>query len=74
LITTCDDNCGCRSIVQCAIETGCLARDTVSCLVDCADVIEAAGGLDSLPGALVTELAFEFDLLIGQAGCSRSCP
>ncbi len=74
LITTCDDNCGCREIVRCAIETGCLASgDTISCLVDCADVIEANGGLSSLPGALAMELAFEFDLLIARASCDRGC-
>ncbi len=75
LMTTCDDSCGCREIVKCAIESGCLAAgDTIQCLVSCGDVIDSVGGLESVPGAIAMELAFEFDLLIARAGCQRSCP
>ncbi len=74
LLVTCDDVCGCREIVQCAIETGCLATDTFSCLIDCGDVIEKNGGLGSFPGKLVQELAITFDAAISNTGCARTCP
>jgi CubicO group peptidase (beta-lactamase class C family) len=63
----CDDDCGCREIVQCAIETGCIARSAVDCVQDCDAVLQKHGGVSGISGTLA------FDLSLKIASCDLSC-
>ena len=68
-VQACDDDCGCREIVQCALESGCVATSIVDCVQPCQTVIDKHGGIS----AVSATLAIELGLKLQSSGCNPVC-
>jgi hypothetical protein len=70
----CNDNEGCRNIIECALERGCRGIDCASpAPKGCADVIGQYGGTGT--GGLETTLALKLsDCTVAAPACATTCP
>jgi CubicO group peptidase (beta-lactamase class C family) len=71
---TCDDNCGCREILDCAFRTQCFVSAAFDCLNPCQDVIDQNGGVSGVPGTLVVDVALALDAAAAAGQLSKTCP
>jgi len=71
---TCDDNCGCREILDCAFKTQCFVNAAFDCLTPCQAVIDKNGGVSGVPAALAIDVALAFDGAAANGQIAKSCP